>query len=163
IGRDTFIDFDIELDPNMARFERESRLEALRTALGGIDGAVRAARALPAPIRGQSLAPIGSNLARRGDAAGAMGLAASVEAPDAGGPTASARPASPTLGPGNDARRARPTRPGRGHATGCRGPRRRDVSARVVPQGDSGGKAHLRTSIIRPSFGRHSNLSGRST
>lgn len=83
IGRDTFIDFDLELDPNMVRFQRNSLLDWLRADLGDIDGAVLRGPALPPPVRGQSLARIVSTLARRGDAAAAMELAASIEAPDA--------------------------------------------------------------------------------
>jgi beta-lactamase regulating signal transducer with metallopeptidase domain len=83
IGRDTFIDFDLELDPNMVPFQRSSMIEDIRIKLGDVAGAVRAARALPPPRRDYAVARVVGNLARRGDVAGAMDLAASIESPDA--------------------------------------------------------------------------------
>ena len=83
IGRDTFIDFDLELDPGMIPFQRSSLLEDLRTRLGDVAGAVRAARALPPPRRDHAVAQVAGTMARRGDLVGAMDLAASIESPDA--------------------------------------------------------------------------------
>jgi hypothetical protein len=83
IGRDTFIDFDLELDTNMLPFQRSSMLEEIRTRMGDTAGVVRAARAIPPPRRDYALARIVGNLARRGDVAGAMDLAGSIESPDA--------------------------------------------------------------------------------
>jgi hypothetical protein len=82
-GRDTFIDFDLELAPNRLPLQRSSMLEDVRTRMGDIAGAVRAARTLPPMQRDNALARIVGNLARRGDVAGAMDLATSIESPDA--------------------------------------------------------------------------------
>jgi hypothetical protein len=83
IGRDTFVDFDLELDPTMLPFQRSSTLEEIRTRMGDTAGAVRAARALPPPRRDYDLARVAGSLARRGDITRAMDLAASIESPDA--------------------------------------------------------------------------------
>jgi hypothetical protein len=58
-------------------------LEDIRIKLGDVAGAVRAAKALPPPRRDYALAQLVGSLARRGDVAGAVDLAASIESPDA--------------------------------------------------------------------------------
>jgi hypothetical protein len=83
IGRETFLDYDLELGPKWLEFQRESVLAALRIELGDVVGAIRSARALPAPRSGHALARLASDLARRGDITAAMDLAASIESPDA--------------------------------------------------------------------------------
>lgn len=82
-GRDTFVDFDLELAPGLVNLERDTRLQTFRTRIGDVDAAVRASRALPPERRNAALSTIASSLAHRGDLTGALDLAASIESPDA--------------------------------------------------------------------------------
>jgi hypothetical protein len=83
IGRDTFIDHDLELDPGLIAFHRESMLQGLRTRTGDVETAIREARALPPVRRDHALSQLIPNLVYAGDVARAMDLAASIESPDA--------------------------------------------------------------------------------
>ena len=56
IGRDTFIDFDLELDPKMVPFQRSSMLQDIRTRLGDVEAAIRAARRAAAAARSRPVA-----------------------------------------------------------------------------------------------------------
>ena len=82
-ARDTFIDFDLELNPGLLNFHRDSVLQGYRTRVGDVEAAVREAKALPPARRDAALARIAGSLAHRGDLAGAKALADSIESPDA--------------------------------------------------------------------------------
>jgi hypothetical protein len=82
-GRDTFIDFDLEFNPGLIAFQRESMLQSIRTRSGDAGAAIRAARALPPARRDTALSLIVGDVAHSGDLARAMDLAASIESPDA--------------------------------------------------------------------------------
>lgn len=81
-SRDTFVDFDLELEPAFIAFERESRLQDVRTRTGDLAAAVRVAEALPPARREAALSGIAGNLARHGDVAAALDFASSIESPD---------------------------------------------------------------------------------
>ena len=83
IGRDTFVDFDLELDPAHIAFQRASMRQGLRARAGDVDAAVRDAKSLDARRRDPALSQIVGTLAYRGNLARAMELAASIESPDA--------------------------------------------------------------------------------
>lgn len=83
IGRDTFIDFDLELAPGFVNFHRDWMLDDLRVRAGDLDGAIRSARALPAPKRDAALTRIAGDLANRGDIARAAELVQSIDSPEA--------------------------------------------------------------------------------
>lgn len=81
-ARDTFVDFDLELDENVLRRERESWLRDIRAELGDIEAVVREARHLPPAHRNAVVAQAVGNLARRGDVAAARDLAVSIDSPE---------------------------------------------------------------------------------
>ncbi len=83
IGRDTFIDFDLEMAPGFVAYHRDWMLDDLRVRAGDLDGAIRAARALPAPKRDAALTRIAGDLANRGDVARAADLVQSIDSPEA--------------------------------------------------------------------------------
>jgi hypothetical protein len=78
-----FVDFDLEVEPKLVKFERETKLQGFRTRIGDVDVAVREAKALPPEQRGAALSQIAGSLVHRGDIDAAMNLAASIESPDA--------------------------------------------------------------------------------
>jgi beta-lactamase regulating signal transducer with metallopeptidase domain len=82
-GRDTFIDFDLEFDPQFIEHQRANRLQALRIRVGDVDTVVRSLNALPPQRRQFGMSQVIGDLVHRGDVAAAMELAASIEAPDA--------------------------------------------------------------------------------
>lgn len=83
VGRDTFLDFDLELDPELLRRERKARLQDLRARTGDVESVLRDVEGLPPAERDASLSQIAGNLARRGDVAGATDVAASIASPEA--------------------------------------------------------------------------------
>jgi tetratricopeptide (TPR) repeat protein len=83
IGRDTFIDCDLELRPEMTAFHRRLMLQGFRTRRGEVDAAIREAMAVPPPGRDFALSQLVGNVARNGDVARAMDLAESIESPNA--------------------------------------------------------------------------------
>jgi len=82
IGRDTYIDFDLELEPGQVQYQRETMLQHALTSMGNVEAAVRSAEALPTARRDRDLSQIVGHLARRGDVNGAMNLATSIESRD---------------------------------------------------------------------------------
>ena len=82
-GRDTFVDFDLEVNPAVVRFQRESMLRHCLASLGDVEAAVRSAKTLPPAGRDAALSQIVANLAGRGDVSRAMDLATSIESADA--------------------------------------------------------------------------------
>jgi hypothetical protein len=82
LGRGTFTQFNLEMSPELLALQRESLLQDIRTWLGDVEGAVRAARSLPPEERDNALSEVAGSLARRGDIARAMEMATSIESPD---------------------------------------------------------------------------------
>jgi beta-lactamase regulating signal transducer with metallopeptidase domain len=83
IGHDTFIDYDLELRPEMTAFHRNLMLQTYHTRRGDVEAAIRDVKAAPAPGRDFALSQLVGNLARNGDLARAMNLAESIESPTA--------------------------------------------------------------------------------
>ncbi len=83
IGRDAFIDFDLELAAGFVMYHRKWMLDDLRVRAGDLDGAIRSARALPLPKRDAALTRIAGDLANRGDIARAAELVQSIDSPEA--------------------------------------------------------------------------------
>ncbi|MHB1556467.1 MAG: M56 family metallopeptidase [Isosphaeraceae bacterium] len=83
IGRDTFIDFDLEMAPGFITHHRDRMLDSLRVRAGDLDGAIRSARALPPPKRDAALTRIAGDLANRGDVAHAAELVQSIDSLEA--------------------------------------------------------------------------------
>jgi beta-lactamase regulating signal transducer with metallopeptidase domain len=81
-GRDTFVDFDLELKPMLITFRRELMLDEFRIELGDVEAAIRGVKALPHPWRNGALSSIAANLAGRGEVDRAMKLAESLESPE---------------------------------------------------------------------------------
>jgi tetratricopeptide (TPR) repeat protein len=82
-GRDTFIELDLELSPDLFELQRDGTLQAVRAGLGDVVAAVRATKALPFERRDSALSEIAAGLAGRGDLTAAMELATSIESPEA--------------------------------------------------------------------------------
>ncbi len=82
-GYNTFFRLDFEMNAPVLAIQRNHKLQSLRESLGDFDSAVRAANALPPERRDDALSGIACDLGRRGDIAGAMDLAASIESADA--------------------------------------------------------------------------------
>jgi hypothetical protein len=82
-SRDTFIDYDLELNPGMVQFQREMMLRRCLTNMGNFEAAVRQAKALPPVGRDIALTEIAGNLAVRGEVGSAMDLVAAIASPDA--------------------------------------------------------------------------------
>ena len=83
IGRDTFIDYDLELHPGMIKFQREGMLRSALTNLGDFDAVIRAIRALPPERRALAESQVVSDLTHRGEVARALDFAASIGSPEA--------------------------------------------------------------------------------
>jgi beta-lactamase regulating signal transducer with metallopeptidase domain len=83
IGHDTFIDYDLELRPEITAFHRNLMLQVFRTRMGEVEAAIREAKAAPAPGRDFTLSQLVGNLARNGDVARAMDLAEAIDSPNA--------------------------------------------------------------------------------
>lgn len=81
-SRDTFIDFDLEIDLAILKGERAMRLQSLRTRIGEIETVVREVKALPPSQRDAALPQVVASLVDHGDIAGAMDIATSIESPD---------------------------------------------------------------------------------
>jgi hypothetical protein len=81
-GRGTFTQFNLEMNPELLALQRGSLLQDIRTWLGDVQGAVRAARSLPPERRDNALSEVAGSLARRGDIARAMEMVTSIESPD---------------------------------------------------------------------------------
>ncbi len=79
IAAGTFVDFEYELEPNMVEHERQMLSMFLYANLGEFDQAVIVGRAMPPGMRSFTLGNLAGNLARKGQVAGAMKLAASFE------------------------------------------------------------------------------------
>ena len=94
IGHDTFIDFDLELQPEQTAFHRNLMLQSFRTRRGEVEAAIREVKDVPPPGRDFALSQLVGSLARNGDIARAMDLAESIESP---GPAS--RPSSRSRGP----------------------------------------------------------------
>ena len=82
VGHGTFTQFNLEMDPELLALQRGGMLQDIRTWLGDVEGAVRAARSLPPEQRDTALSEVAGRLARRGDIARAMEMATSIESPD---------------------------------------------------------------------------------
>ena len=80
--RSTYIQFNLEMGPELLALERGSLLQDIRAWLGDVEGAVRAARSLPPERRDSALSHVAGSLARHGDIARAMEMATSIESPD---------------------------------------------------------------------------------
>ncbi len=78
-----FTDFELEFEPGLVKFQRESTLQGFRSRIGDLNVAIREAKALPSQQQGAALSQIACRLALRGDIAGAVDLATSIESPDA--------------------------------------------------------------------------------
>lgn len=83
IGRDTFIDFDLEMVPGFVAHHRDWMLDNLRVRAGDLEGAIQSARVLPPPKRDAALTRIANDLANRGDMARAAELVQSIDSPEA--------------------------------------------------------------------------------
>jgi len=82
IGARTFVDPDFEYQPQWVAISLESNPVTLRARLGDTEGALGAARALPEGSRGRASRQLAGQLARRGDVAAAVALAATLETAD---------------------------------------------------------------------------------
>jgi hypothetical protein len=80
-ARDTFASLDNEFMPEPLENVRQQTLGPIRAALGDVETAIRDAKALPKPRGDWALASIVRGLASRGDIAGALKLAESIESP----------------------------------------------------------------------------------
>jgi len=78
----SFAQFEYELDPRMIEHQKQMVSLFLHARLGDSEGALRLARAMPAGARDVALGNLAGDLARRGDVAGALKLAESLETPD---------------------------------------------------------------------------------
>jgi len=82
IAARSFADFEYELDPRLIENQKQMASLFLHARLGDSEGGLRVARAMPAGMRNVALGNLAGDLARRGDVAGAIKLAASLETPD---------------------------------------------------------------------------------
>jgi len=82
IAARSFVDFEYELGPRLLEHQKQMASLFLHARLGDSEGALRLARAMPAGARNVALGNLAGDLARRGDVAGAMKLAASLETPE---------------------------------------------------------------------------------
>ena len=82
-SRDTFIDFDLELTPELATFQRKQVLQGLLARRGEVEAAIREAKAGPPERRDFALSQLVGSLAGNGDVDRAMDLAESIQSPGA--------------------------------------------------------------------------------
>ena len=82
-GRDTFIDYDLEVPPELATFQRKQVLQGLLARRGEVEAAIREAKAGPPEGRDFALSQLVGDLARNGDVSRAMTLAESIQSPGA--------------------------------------------------------------------------------